>query len=189
MKVSPTSLEGLLVIEPTVYQDERGFFLETYQFERYSAIGIKDTFVQDNHSHSSRGILRGMHFQVARPQAQLVTVMSGHIFDVCVDLRMKSPTFGKWFGVELHGKGARQIYMSPGFAHGFCVLSEYADLHYKVTQIYDGQDEGGLRWDDPEIGIKWPIRNPNLTRRDANYLTLNKLSEMQLPRNAIIDSK
>jgi dTDP-4-dehydrorhamnose 3,5-epimerase len=157
MKIIQTPLEGFLVIEPDVYKDDRGFFLETYQEDRYHQAGITDKFVQDNHSRSVKGVLRGMHFQIKRPQAQIVTVMRGKIFDVVVDLRKKSKTFGQWHGVELGANiKARQVYMAPGFAHGFLVLSDFADLHYKVSGMYNPTDEGGLLWSDLDIDIKWP---------------------------------
>ena len=183
MIIKTTSLLGLLVIEPKCFQDERGFFLETYQSERYHEAGIIDAFVQDNQSRSRKGVLRGMHFQVNRPQAQIVTVMRGRIFDVGVDLRAGSPTFGRWYGVELHDEGQRQIYMAPGFAHGFCVLSDWADLHYKVSRNYDANDEGGLHWNDVDVGIEWPIDNPAVTARDESYPKLKELLSIQLPQD------
>ena len=188
MIIKSTPLNGLLVIEPRCFQDERGFFLETYQTARYHEAGIVDTFVQDNQSRSVKNVLRGMHFQVNRPQAQIVTVMRGRIFDVGVDLRLASPTFGKWFGVELHDAGLRQIYMAPGFAHGFCVLSDWADLHYKVSRNYDAHDEGGLLWNDREVGIEWPIDNPAVTARDASYSKLKELTAIQLPHDSFDNS-
>jgi dTDP-4-dehydrorhamnose 3,5-epimerase len=181
MKISTTPLEGLLVIEPRCFQDERGFFLETYQGTRYREAGILDDFVQDNQSRSAEGVLRGMHFQVHRPQAQLVTVMRGRIFDVGVDLRPGSATFGQWYGVELSDTGPRQIYMSPGFGHGFCVLSQWADLNYKVSRNYDAHDEGGLLWNDPDVGIRWPLATPSVSARDAAYPRLKDLSADALP--------
>jgi dTDP-4-dehydrorhamnose 3,5-epimerase len=175
-------MEGFLVIEPDVFSDDRGFFLETFQSDRYKAVGITDSFVQDNQSRSTRGILRGLHFLVKQPQAQLITVLRGRVFDVGVDIRPKSATFGRWFGVELSDSGgARQIYMAPGFAHGFCVLSDFADLHYKTSLIYDPGDEGGIVYNDPEIGIQWPTNAPILSRRDAKYPCLRDLSSDQLP--------
>lgn len=183
MKGIATSLEGFLIIKADVYPDERGFFLETYQRDRYINIGITDNFVQDNQSRSAKGVLRGMHFQVRRPQSQIVTVLRGNIFDVGVDLRPASPTFGKWYGVELSDSGVRQVYMAPGFAHGFCVMSEWADLHYKVSRFYDAHDEGGLFWNDPDIGIKWPGENPSIAVRDAAYPMLKDLLLSQLPHN------
>lgn len=176
MKVTKTSLNGLLVIEPDVFQDERGFFLETYQSERYKAVGITEDFVQDNHSRSSKGVLRGMHFQVKHPHAQIVTVLRGCIFDVCVDLRKASPAYGQWFGIELKDSGSKQIYHAPGFAHGFCVLSDWADLHYKVSGEYDPSDESGLIWNDPEVGIKWPKIDYVISPRDLGFARFKEIS-------------
>lgn len=186
MKITTTALEGFLLIEPRCFKDERGFFLEAYQEERYRKVGIEDVFVQDNQSRSIKGVLRGMHFQVQRPQAQIVTVMRGRIFDVGVDLRSTSPTFGKWYGIELSDVGPRQIYMAPGFAHGFCVLSDWADLHYKVSRKYDEEDEGGLLWCDPDVGIHWPLPEPVITSRDASYSRLRDLSLERLPHQSPI---
>ena len=174
-------MAGLLLVEPRCFRDERGFFLESYQHERYQAAGIADTFVQDNHSRSVKGVLRGLHFQVQRPQAQIVTVMHGSIFDVAVDLRPDSSTFGRWFAVELSEDGPRQMYMKPGFAHGFCVLSDVADIHYKVSRNYDHADEGGVLWNDPDIGIRWPMDVPHLSSRDAAYPRLHELGRERLP--------
>ncbi|MBI2713836.1 MAG: dTDP-4-dehydrorhamnose 3,5-epimerase [Rhizobiales bacterium] len=184
MQIKQTDLAGLLLIEPQRFRDERGFFLESYQVERYRDSGILDTFVQDNHSRSMKGALRGLHFQVKHPQSQLLTVMRGRIFDVAVDLRQPSLTFGRWFGAELSEDGPRQIYMAPGFAHGFCVLSDFADLHYKVSRIYDHADEGGLLWNDPEIGIRWPIEAPIVSKRDGAYPRLRDLDRQRLPHVA-----
>jgi len=181
MNITRTPLEGLLVIEPRCFQDERGFFLETYQESRYREAGITESFVQDNQSRSTKGVLRGMHFQVKYPQAQIVTVMRGCIFDVGVDLRPSSPTFGQWYGVELSDTGLRQIYMAPGFAHGFCVLSDWADLHYKVNRYYDPSDEGGLVWNDSDVGIKWPVTEPKISLRDGSYPRLVDLASENLP--------
>lgn len=181
MKIVETSMAGLLVIEPACYRDARGFFLESFQEARYRAAGIAEDFPQDNHSRSARHVLRGLHFQVKRPQAQIVTVVRGRIFDVAVDLRRGSPTFARWFGVELSDEGPRQIYMAPGFAHGFCVLSDMADLHYKVSRQYDAEDEGGLLWSDPDVGVSWPIKRPVLSARDAAYPPLRDLTPDRLP--------
>jgi len=183
MKIEKPNIDGLLVFTPKCYQDDRGLFQETYQKQRYNEVGVIDDFVQDNHSRSKKNVLRGMHFQLNQPQAQIVTVLRGCIFDVCVDIRHESPSFGRWFGVNLsESSGARQIYMAPGFAHGFCVLSEWADLHYKVSRKYDQSDECGMYWNDNEVGIKWPIDNPIITDRDNNYpkfkeLNLNRLND------------
>jgi dTDP-4-dehydrorhamnose 3,5-epimerase len=183
MHVEQTQLSGLLLIEPHSFRDERGFFLESFQVERYRDHGIADALVQDNHSRSKKGVLRGMHFQVRKPQAQIITVMRGRVFDVAVDLRSDSATFGRWHGVELSDEGPRQIYMAPGFAHGFCVLSDFADLHYKVSEIYDDGDEGGIAWNDPQIGIRWPIDNPVISSRDRSYPLLRELDRERLPHH------
>jgi dTDP-4-dehydrorhamnose 3,5-epimerase len=184
MRVESTDLPGVFIIEPQCFDDARGFFLESFQSERYRAHGMREDFVQDNHSRSLKGVLRGLHFQVKRPQAQLVTVMHGRIFDVVVDLRRTSPTFGRWSGVELSDEGPRQIYMAPGFAHGFCVLSDFADLHYKVSRTYDHTDEAGLFWNDRDIGIKWPIDRPILSARDGSYPLLRDIPNDSLPHVA-----
>lgn len=175
MNITSTPLKGILLIEPRCFQDERGFFLESYKRERYQAAGIMENFVQDNHSRSKKNVLRGLHFTRNKPQAQILTVVRGKIFDVVVDIRKDSPTFGKWFGTELSDEGPRQVYMTHGFAHGFCVLSEYADLHYKVSQRYDPNDDGGLRWNDSDIGIEWPIHTPIISDRDGNHPMLRSI--------------
>lgn len=182
MRVEQTGLAGLLIIEPACFNDERGFFLETFQQARYRAAGILEDFVQDNHSRSCKGVLRGLHFQVNQPQAQIVTVMRGRIFDVSVDLRRGSPTFAGWFGTELSEGGPRQLYMAPGFAHGFCVLSEFADLHYKVSRIYDRADEAGLFWNDPEVGVSWPLQTPIVSARDSAFPRLREIDWSSLPQ-------
>jgi dTDP-4-dehydrorhamnose 3,5-epimerase len=184
MKIVEAGIPGLLLIEPDFRQDGRGFFLESFRRERYREIGIDDDFVQDNHSRSLRHVLRGLHFQVRHPQAQIVTVMRGRIYDATVDLRWRSAQFGKWFGVELSDEGPRQLYMAPGFAHGFCVLSDTADLHYKVSREYTGDDEGGLLWSDPEIGIRWPIDDPQISPRDATFPRLRDIPRDRLPHFA-----
>ena len=185
MKTVVTDLQGVLVIEPHCFQDERGFFIESYQATRYQNAGITDQFVQDNQSRSVKGVLRGLHFQVKRPQAQLVTVMRGRVFDVVIDLRHTSSTFGRWYGVELSDSGPRQLYMPPGFAHGFCVLSDWADLHYKVSREYDPSDEGGVLWRDPDLKIRWPIESPSLSQRDAAYPLFKQLTADQLPHDTL----
>ena len=190
IKVKSTSIEGFLVIEPNCFKDERGFFLETYQEDIYKAAGITEKFVQDNQSRSMKGVIRGMHFQVNRPQAQIVTIMRGSIFDVGVDLRQNSPTFGKWHGVELSDSGQRQVYMAPGIAHGFCVLSDLADLHYKVSRFYEPDDECGMVWNDSEVNIDWPSITPLIHQRDATYQPLSQLKDShQLPHNILIEVK
>ena len=188
IKVKSTSLEGFLIVEPNCYKDDRGFFLETYQEDIYKAAGITEKFVQDNQSRSIKGVIRGMHFQVNRPQAQIVTIMRGLVFDVGVDLRQNSPTFGRWHGVELSDVGQRQVYMAPGIAHGFCVLSDLADLHYKVSRFYDPDDECGMVWNDSEVNIDWPSITPLIHQRDATYQSLSQLIDNhQLPQNLPIE--
>jgi len=188
IKVKKTSLEGFLIVELETFKDDRGFFLETFQEKNYKEVGITDKFVQDNQSRSSKGVLRGMHFQVKRPQAQIVTVMRGCIFDVGVDLRQNSSTFGQWYGVELSDVGQRQVYMAPGIAHGFCVLSDLADLHYKVSRFYDPDDECGMVWNDSEVNIDWPSITPLIHQRDATYQSLSQLIDShQLPYNLPIE--
>ena len=182
MKIKHTPLDGLLIIEPSIFEDHRGFFIEMYQSDRYYEAGIRENFLQDNQSRSVKNVLRGMHFQVKHPQAQILTVLRGSIYDVCVDLRITSPTFKKWFGIELHDTGPRQVYMAPGFAHGFCVLSDWADLSYKTSRHYDANDEGGFSWNDSDIGIEWPILDPIISERDLNYLNLEDINHTYLPQ-------
>ncbi len=175
MKVSKCHLEGILLIEPITHADDRGFFLESFERERYRELGITEDFVQDNHSRSRKNVLRGLHFTKNKPQAQILTVMRGRIFDVVVDIRKGSLTFGKWFGAELGDEGLRQIYIPHGFAHGFCVLSEFADLHYKVSQRYDPGGECGIIWNDIEIKIDWPVREPLISERDLRHQRLEDI--------------
>ncbi|HNC67675.1 MAG TPA: dTDP-4-dehydrorhamnose 3,5-epimerase, partial [Thauera aminoaromatica] len=153
MKVIETALPGVLIIEPKAFGDHRGFFLETFQVERYREAGITLPFVQDNHSRSQRGVLRGLHFQKTRPQGKLVSVSRGAVYDVAVDIDPASATYGKFVGVELNDDNHRQMWVPPGYAHGFCVLSEVADFQYKCTDFYFPADEGGLAWNDPDVGI------------------------------------
>jgi dTDP-4-dehydrorhamnose 3,5-epimerase len=175
MKVLQEPFQGVKILAPECYKDARGFFLETFQKERYAEVGITEEFVQDNHSRSEKNVLRGLHFTRKKPQSQIVTVIRGKIFDVVVDIRKESPTFGRWFGTELSDKGHRQIYMPHGFAHGFCVLSDWADLHYKVSQIYDPTDEDGIVWNDHKLKIDWPTKNPNISKRDLAHQKLEDL--------------
>ncbi|MFA6014044.1 MAG: dTDP-4-dehydrorhamnose 3,5-epimerase [Gallionellaceae bacterium] len=175
MKVSKCHLEGILLIEPAIFADDRGFFLESFERKRYRELGIVEEFVQDNHSRSAKNVLRGLHFTKNKPQSQIMTVIRGRVFDVIVDIRKDSSTFGKWFGTELGDEGPRQIYMAHGFAHGFCVLSDYADLHYKVSQRYDASDEGGLIWNDSDVKIAWPIKDPIISERDARHCAFHAL--------------
>ena len=155
--VTPCDIEGLYVIEPTVFKDERGYFVETYNQNDMKEAGLDMVFVQDNQSMSTRGVLRGLHFQKQFPQGKLVRVVRGKVFDVAVDLRSDSKTYGKWFGVELSAENMKQFYIPEGFAHGFLVLSDEAEFCYKCTDIYHPGDEGGLAWNDPEIGVEWPL--------------------------------
>jgi len=169
VRVVPAPLPGVLVIEPRVFRDGRGFFIETYQEQRYRELGILDQFVQDNHSRSVAGTLRGLHLQVTKPQAKLVRVIEGSVYDVAVDVRRGSPTFGRWFGVVLSADDFRQCYVPRGFAHGFCVTSEVAQVEYKCSDFYDPADELGIRWDDPAVGIEWPVATPVLSDRDRRH--------------------
>ena len=178
MNIVSQPFSGVIVLEPQVFADERGFLLESFELTRYQDLGIEEDFIQENHSRSSRDVLRGLHFTRRNPQAQILTVMRGRIFDVVVDIRCESPSFGKWFGIELSDDGPRQIYMAHGFAHGFCVISDYADLHYKTSQRYDPSDNEGLRWNDPFIEISWPTTIPLVSDRDKQHpylATLNPL--------------
>ena len=167
MKVVETALSGVLILEPKVFDDARGFFLETYSEQRYFDAGIRERFVQDNHSRSCKGVLRGLHYQLMRPQGKLVSVTRGAVFDVAVDIRRGSPSFGRWAGVVLDDRNHRQFYIPPGFAHGFCVLSDKVDFVYKCTDYYHPQSECGIAWDDPDIAIDWPVRNVSLSNKDA----------------------
>jgi dTDP-4-dehydrorhamnose 3,5-epimerase len=167
MKVTETTLPGVLLIEPKVFGDDRGFFYETYHARRYEAAGIPAHFVQDNLSRSSQGTLRGLHFQEPNPQGKLVQVLRGSVFDVAVDVRRSSPNFGRWVAVELSETNRRQLWVPPGFAHGFCVTSESADFLYKCTALYSPEAERGIAWDDPALGIDWPVRKPLLSAKDA----------------------
>ena len=171
-----TKLPGVLIIEPKVFGDQRGFFKETFQSERYAEMGINLPFVQDNHSRSQRGVLRGLHLQKTRPQGKLVSCLDGLVYDVAVDVNPDSITFGQYVGVELSGDNHRQLWIPPGYAHGFCVLSGIADFHYKCTDFYCPEDESGLIWNDADVGIDWPVRNPTLSDRDQKFPTLAQIS-------------
>ncbi len=176
MNVLPTELPGVLIVEPRVFGDGRGFFFESYQQRRYAEAGIPGPFVQDNVSRSARGILRGLHFQHPRAQGKLVMVLAGSVFDVAVDIRRGSPTFGQWVGVELSGENKRQLWIPPGFAHGFCVTSESADFAYKCTDLYAPEHEHTLLWNDPRLGIRWPVEQPLLSAKDAAGKPLAELT-------------
>ena len=169
MKVSHSKLKGCVIIEPSVFGDDRGFFLETFQAVRYEQeAGIDLPFVQDNHSRSARGVLRGLHFQMTKPQGKLVRVVRGEVYDVAVDIRKGSATFGEWEGIILSEDNKRQLWVPPGFAHGFVVLSDFADFEYKCTDYYDPSDEGSILWNDPDLDIPWPIANPVLSTKDES---------------------
>jgi dTDP-4-dehydrorhamnose 3,5-epimerase len=176
VRVNPTAIPDVLVIEPDVHVDARGFFVETYQADRYRQHGVEGTFVQDNHSRSVGGTLRGLHLQVRRPQGKLVRVTEGEVFDVAVDVRRGSPSFGHWVAVTLTADNFKQCYIPPGFAHGFCVLSAVAQLEYKCTDIYDAGGEVGIAWNDPALAIAWPIREPVLSARDQRHPTLAEVT-------------
>ena len=176
MKVTETKLAGVLIIEPKVFGDSRGFFKETFQAERYREAGIEYTFVQDNYSRSQKGVLRGLHFQITKPQGKLVSCPKGAVFDVAVDIDPNSITYGQYVGVELTEENHKQLWVPPGYAHGFCVLSETADFQYKCTDYYDPSDEGGVIWNDPDVAIEWPISDPSLSNKDALLPTLKELA-------------
>ena len=182
MRVIPTALPGVLIIEPQVFADRRGFFLESYHLARYAEHGIDVAFVQDNHSRSTRGTLRGLHYQAPPGQAKLVRVAVGEVFDVAVDIRWGSPTYGRWVGVTLSAENHRQLYVPTGFAHGFCVVSESADFLYKVTSYYAPAEERGIAWDDPALGIEWPVQDPILSDRDRHHPPL-----AEAPREYVYD--
>jgi dTDP-4-dehydrorhamnose 3,5-epimerase len=176
-KFTEMEIKGLFVIEPTVFGDDRGYFMETYNYSEFKEVGLDMVFVQDNQSKSKRGVLRGLHFQKNYPQGKLVRVIKGEVFDVAVDIRKGSPTFGKAYGVILNEQNKKQFYVPGGFAHGFMVLSEEAEFVYKCTEFYHPEDEGSIRWDDPQIGIEWPLENigsPILSDKDSKALYLSE---------------
>jgi dTDP-4-dehydrorhamnose 3,5-epimerase len=173
-----TGLPGLRLLEPKVHGDRRGFFYEAWNRDTFRALGIDRPWVQDNLSRSARGVLRGLHFQIRKPQAKLVTVLSGEVFDVAVDLRRSSPTFGRWFAERLNGETRKLLYIPEGFAHGFQVLSESADFFYKVTDFWSPEDERGVAWNDPKLGIPWPLANPSLSPRDAALPPLDRQGDL-----------
>ena len=177
MRTLNTDLPGVLVIESDVFRDPRGYFLETFHERKYREAGIPHSFVQDNQSRSTRGTLRGLHAQLRKPQGKLIRTLRGEIFDVAVDIRPGSPTFGKWTAATLRADDFRQMFIPPGFAHGFCVVSEFAEVAYKCTEFYDRADEIGFRWNDPAVAIRWPVRDPLLSERDA---ALPMLAELRL---------
>jgi len=175
MNVTETKLAGVLIIEPKVFGDARGFFKETFQAERYREAGVEYTFVQDNYSRSQKGVLRGLHFQITKPQGKLVSCPKGAVYDVVVDIDPESTTYGQYVGVELTEESHKQLWVPPGYAHGFCVLSETADFQYKCTDYYDPSDEGGVIWNDPDLTIEWPIQQPALSEKDQKLPTLAQI--------------
>lgn len=182
IKMTEKSLPGVFLIEPVIYRDDRGSFVETYHHGKYSDLGLAHRFVQDNHSHSIQGTLRGLHYQLRQPQGKLIYTMSGEIFDVAVDIRRGSPTFGRWVGTVLSGENKHQLFIPQGFAHGFCVLSETADVIYKCTDLYAEGDDYGIFWADPTIQITWPIEAPILSEKDRHNPKLGEIPEDHLPR-------
>lgn len=181
MKVIASSLPGVCIIEPQVHGDERGFFLESYHEQRYRECGIDMAFVQDNISFSVQHTLRGLHYQYPRQQAKLVQVLQGEIFDVAVDIRRGSPTWGQWTGIVISAENKRQVYIPQGFAHGFCVTSKTALFLYKCSAVYVPEDEGGVRWDDPHLAIQWPVHTPVLSQRDQSFEFLKDVPASRVP--------
>jgi dTDP-4-dehydrorhamnose 3,5-epimerase len=177
LKIRSSSIPDVLIIEPDVFGDSRGFFMETWHARQYAQHGFDERFVQDNHSRSAKGVLRGLHYQLQRPQGKLVRVVQGTVFDVAVDIRVGSPTFSQWVGIELSGDNHRQIYVPPGFAHGFCVLSDSADFLYKCTDYYVPEDEYGLLWNDPDVGIEWPGSNFGISDKDMKNARLQEMQD------------
>ena len=182
MKYSETELPGVLLLEHPVYQDQRGFFAEYWRHESFLQIGINISFVQDSISSSTQNVIRGLHYQYPREQAKLVTVLQGEIFDVAVDIRQSSPTFGRWTGMRLNAEKLQQLYIPAGFAHGFCALSEQAVISYKMSDYYDPGSERGIRWNDPDIGIRWPCASPIVSVRDAGFCLLKEMPATALAR-------
>ena len=175
--ITKTNIEGLFVIEPRVFEDERGYFFESFNQKQFEELvtGKPTQFVQDNHSRSQKGVLRGLHLQKSRPQGKLVSCSAGAVFDVAVDVNPESPTFGQYVGLELSADNHKQLWIPPGYAHGFCVLTETADFQYKCTDLYFPEDEGGLIWNDPDVDIDWPIKNPLLSDKDLKLPTLAEI--------------
>jgi dTDP-4-dehydrorhamnose 3,5-epimerase len=174
VEIESEHLNGLKVLLPGVFEDKRGFFMEVYRTDQYKELGLPDIFVQDNHSGSQRGVLRGLHFQWDPPMGKLMRVSAGEAFLVAVDIRKGSPTLGRWFGIKASAENKKQVWAPAGFARGFCVLSEFAEIQYKCTGIYNPHGESGLLWNDPEIGIEWPINNPVLSEKDNKAQTLSQ---------------
>ncbi|URL57813.1 dTDP-4-dehydrorhamnose 3,5-epimerase [Luteibacter flocculans] len=184
MKSTPTSLPGVLVIEPKVFGDSRGFFYESYNEKVFRELGIERRFVQSNVSRSSRGVLRGLHYQWPRPQGKLVSVLEGEVYDVAVDIRTGSPTFGQWTATMLTAENHRHFWIPEGFAHGFCVVSDYATFSYQCTELYEPSADAGIRWNDPALGIDWPVSEPTLSNKDMNAPLLADVPAERLPEFA-----
>lgn len=181
LKSIETGIPGLVILEPVVHGDARGFFMETWNASRYGAVGLPQHFVQSNLSRSGAGVIRGLHYQYPEPQGKLVSVFEGRVFDVAVDIRPDSPTFRQWAGVELSAENHRQLYVPEGFAHGFCVLGESALLSYLCTSVYRAEFDAVVAWDDPDIGVRWPLETGRLSHKDANAPRLRDISEDALP--------
>jgi dTDP-4-dehydrorhamnose 3,5-epimerase len=188
MEILKTSIPEVIAFIPQVYSDSRGYFLETYQQRKYAEIGIPKPFVQDNQSFSTKNVLRGLHFQLRHPQGKLVRVTHGEVFDVAVDIRRDSPTFGQWHGEILSAENKKQMYIPEDFAHGFCVLSESAEFLYKCTDFYVPGDEAGLIWNDPQLGIDWPIANPILSDKDAILPQMSEILDLLPARKQLIQA-
>ncbi len=176
MKFLPTTLQGVVLIEPSKFTDDRGFFMEVFHCQKFREAGLPENFVQDNHSYSQHGVIRGLHYQYPQWQGKLVRSVTGSVYDVAVDIRKDSVDYGKWFGIELSAENGRQLYIPPGFAHGFCVTGEMAEVTYKCTSVYNAGDDAGIRWDDPDIAIDWPIENPVVSAKDAVAPLLREIS-------------
>ena len=175
IEICKTPLSGVVIVKNKVFGDERGFFMETYNQQHFDSAGLPRNFVQDNHSRSTKGVVRGLHYQYPQWQGKLVRTLSGAIFDVAVDIRPDSTTYGQWFGMELNDENRLQLYIPPGFAHGFATLSETADVAYKCTSLYKAEDDAGIAWDDPDIGVEWPVDSPIVSEKDANAPRLSQI--------------
>lgn len=180
MEAEFTPLEGVIIIKPDIHKDDRGFFTETYSKDKYFSLGIKEEFVQDNYSRSKKNTLRGLHYQINKPQGKLVRVVNGKVLDVAVDVRKDSKTFGQYFSIFLDDINFYQLYMPPGIAHGFCVISEFVDFEYKCTDFYSPKNEKGVLWSDPDINIDWPVENPIVSLKDSTFNKLKDISKNEL---------
>ena len=176
IEIEKTPLSGVVIVKNRVFEDERGFFMETYNKQRFENVGLPGTLVQDNHSRSTKGVVRGLHYQFPQWQGKLVRALSGAIFDVAVDIRPDSPTRGQWFGLELSEENRLQLYIPPGFAHGFATLTDVADVSYKCTSLYKHQDDAGIAWNDPDIGVEWPVSDPIVSDKDVNAPKLSDIT-------------